>query len=77
MCSTSLKDFEILQKLGDGSFASVFKVLRFSDSKIYALKKVKMQNLKSKEKESSLNEVRLLASVSSDYIVGYKDAFID
>ena len=36
-----------------------------------------MYNLKAKEKESSLNEVRLLASVSSDYIVGYKEAFID
>ena len=52
-------------------------MLRISDNKIYALKKVKMYNLKSKEKESSLNEVRLLASVSSDYIVGYKEAFID
>lgn len=36
-----------------------------------------MRNLKPKEKESSLNEVRLLASVSSDYIVGFKEAFID
>lgn len=77
MCSTSLKDFEIIKKLGDGSFASVFKVLRHSDNKIYALKKVKMQSLKPKEKESSLNEVRLLASVSNDFIVGYKEAFID
>ena len=46
MSSVSLKDFEIIKKLGDGSFASVFKVLRNSDNKFYALKKVKMRNLK-------------------------------
>jgi len=30
-----------------------------------------------KEKENSLNEVRILASITDEYIVGYKEAFID
>ena len=30
-----------------------------------------------KEISNSLNEVRLLASIKSPYIIGYKDAFID
>lgn len=41
------------------------------------MKKVMMQSLKEKEKENSLNEVRILASLSDDYIVGYKEAFIE
>ena len=36
-----------------------------------------MGQLKDKEKENSLNEVRILASLNDEYIVGYKDAFID
>ena len=41
------------------------------------MKKVKMQMLKEKEKENSLNEVRILASIQHENIVSYKDAFID
>lgn len=33
--------------------------------------------LKPKERENALNEVRLLASISTDNIVAYKEAFIE
>ena len=69
--------FEILSKLGDGSYSVVYKVKRKIDDKIYALKKVKLQNLSEKEKENSLNEVRILASVRSTFVISYKEAFID
>lgn len=36
----SLKDFVELQKLGEGSFARVYKVRRLSDQQVYAIKKV-------------------------------------
>ena len=36
-----------------------------------------MGNLSDKEKENSLNEVRILASIDHPYIVSYKQAFID
>ena len=36
---TTIEDFEILQKLGDGSYATVFLVRRTKDKKLYALKK--------------------------------------
>ena len=73
----SLKNFEVLNKLGDGAFATVFKVRRRSDGELYALKKVKMTCLKPKEKENALNEVRILASINHPNIVQYKEAFID
>jgi len=58
-----MKDFQVLNKLGEGAFSIVYKVKRLSDKKEYALKKVKMSNLSLKEKENALNEVRILASV--------------
>ena len=69
--------FEILEKLGDGAYSVVYKVRRKEDSNIYALKKVRLQNLSDKEKENSLNEVRILASVKSTFVIAYKEAFID
>jgi hypothetical protein len=73
----SLKDFVIVSKLGEGAYSSVYKVQRILDSQVYALKKVKMNNLSDKEQENALNEVRILASLNSPYIVGYKHSFIE
>lgn len=41
----SLQDFEIISKLGEGAYSSVYKVKRLIDESIYALKKVKLINL--------------------------------
>ena len=72
-----MNDFQIISKLGEGAYSTVFKVKRNIDNKIYALKKVKILNLSEKEKENSLNEVRILASVKSNFVVSYKEAFFD
>ena len=72
-----MDDFQTLSKLGEGAYSTVFKVKRIIDNQIYALKKVKLLNLSEKEKENSLNEVRILASVKSNFVVSYKEAFFD
>ncbi|KRX09722.1 Protein kinase-like domain [Pseudocohnilembus persalinus] len=73
----SLQDFNFLNKIGEGSYSSVHKVIKKSDGKSYALKKVKLQGLKPKEKENALNEVRILASINHPNIISYKDTFFD
>ena len=45
-----MNDFQILQKLGEGAYSTVYKVKRLVDNNIYALKKVKLLNLSDKEK---------------------------
>ena len=70
-----MKNFEIINKLGNGAYSEVFKVRRKIDSKIYALKKVKLKNLKEKEKANALSEIRILASIKSPFIISYKEAF--
>lgn len=69
--------FEILSKLGEGAYSTVYKVKRMADNNIYALKKVRLLKLSKKEKENALNEVRLLASVNSNFVISYKEAFFD
>ena len=73
----SLNQFDIIGKLGQGAFATVFKVRRKSDNQIYAMKKVKFGPLSAKEKENALNEVRILASFEHPNIVSFKEAFFD
>jgi NIMA (never in mitosis gene a)-related kinase len=72
-----MNDFQIISKLGEGAYSIVHKVKRIIDGNIYALKKVKLSNLSEKEKQNALNEVRILASVKSKYVVTYKEAFFD
>jgi NIMA (never in mitosis gene a)-related kinase len=67
----------MMEKLGEGAYSTVHKVKRLSDDSLYAMKKVKMGTLKTKEKENALNEVRILASVNHPNIVEYKEVFLD
>ena len=59
----SITDFQIITKLGSGSFSDVYKVKRLSDQEEYAMKKVKLAKLATKEKQNALNEIQILASV--------------
>ena len=65
----SIKNFQVLSKLGEGAYSSVYLVKRIEDGNEYALKKVKIMNLSEKEKENALNEIRILASVKNPNIV--------
>ena len=72
-----IRDFRVLEKIGSGSFSQVYKVQKDDDQNIYALKRIKILKLKEKDRENTLNEIRLLASLSDDNIVSYKEAFIE
>ena len=72
-----MDNFEIIKKLGTGSFSEVFKVLRISDGVEYAMKKVKLDKLSKKDRENALNEIRILASVNHKNVISYKEAFFD
>jgi NIMA (never in mitosis gene a)-related kinase 1/4/5 len=72
----SFKDFRVLETVGKGSFASVYKVIRKSDNKVYALKRVKINKMSKKEIADALNEIRFLAGVRHKNIVGFLEAFL-
>ena len=42
MTTSTIKDFQPVKKLGEGSFSSVYSVKRISDGTQYAMKKVKI-----------------------------------
>lgn len=70
-----MENYEIQEEIGKGAFSTVYKVLRKEDELMYAMKIIKMRKLSPKEKENSLNEIRILASINSSNVISYKDAF--
>jgi serine/threonine protein kinase len=81
--NTITKNYEVLQTLGKGGFATVFKVKNTSDNREYALKKIQIHSngqpfqVFKKEFDNVLNEVNILSSLKSENIVGYCNSWIE
>ena len=73
----SINDFEIIKQIGSGAFSTVSLVKNKKDNKLYALKRVELSKMMSNEKDNSLNEIRLLASVNHKNIIAYKQSFYE
>ncbi len=67
--SSTWTDFERQSRLGQGSFGTVYKVLRREDQRTYVIKEVLMGQASNKEKKAAINEVQLLADLDSAFIV--------
>lgn len=51
------------------------KVIRRSDNKLYALKRVKIGEMAKREIDDALSEIRFLASIRHKNIVGFLEAY--
>lgn len=72
----SLSHFSDLLLLGKGSFGRVYRATRLSDGVEYAIKELDVAHMTPKEREESINEVRLLASISHPNVLKFCEAFI-
>ena len=73
----SLSNYIIGENLGSGSYGKVCIVTRKSDKEIFAMKRVKLSKLNTKEREHAVNEIRILYSLNNKNIIGYEEAFYD
>jgi NIMA (never in mitosis gene a)-related kinase len=73
----SIGEFRLLGMLGEGSYSRVYKAVRLADSLIYAVKRVDLSKLTDSDKFNALNEVRILASLASQYVIKYREAFLE
>jgi serine/threonine protein kinase len=64
--------FQILEKLGQGTYGSVFKVLHRQSGKIVAAKILSAQS----DLESLKKEIQMLKDCDSPYIIGYYGSYV-
>lgn len=77
MKSLYLQGFHEIKLLGHGNYGNVYKVRRESDQNCYALKTINVGKLSPQELKDSLNEIRLLASFQSPFIIRFYESFYD
>ena len=73
----NIKDYKIIEKIGQGGFGCVFKVMNKKDEKIYALKQIYLDKGKKEELEQLKNEANILSTIENEYIVKYYDSFVE
>jgi NIMA (never in mitosis gene a)-related kinase len=76
MVRSSIDDFDVLSRLGAGSYGTVFKVKRKTDDVKYVIKSVRIVELSHKEQQNAINEVTILSQLESPFVVRYFDSFI-
>ena len=70
-------NFELIKMIGEGSYGKVYRSRDRSTGQIVAIKIVNISKMDKIGIQSSLNEIRILNSLNSQYIVGYIEAFMD
>eukprot|EP01099_Mayorella_cantabrigiensis_P004921 TRINITY_DN3791_c0_g1_i1.p1 TRINITY_DN3791_c0_g1~~TRINITY_DN3791_c0_g1_i1.p1 ORF type:complete len:405 (+),score=100.11 TRINITY_DN3791_c0_g1_i1:138-1352(+) len=68
-----LKDLQILETLGTGSYGSVYKAFHKPTGKMIALKKIQLGT----DLQNILTEINFMKSITSPYIVAYYGSFIE
>jgi len=77
MHSTRLSDYDILEVVGEGTFACVSKVKHKPTGQIYVWKELEYGQMSDKEKQMLVDEVNILRALNHPNIVKYIDRIID
>jgi hypothetical protein len=74
--SDRLKNYELLEPLGNGVFGVVSKVRRLADNKILVWKELNYGRMNTNERRMMMNEVQILSNTSHAHIVKYFDTIL-
>ncbi|RAL05666.1 CDC2/CDK family serine/threonine-protein kinase [Aspergillus ibericus CBS 121593] len=74
---TSIRDFEFLGKLGEGTFGEVYKARSKKDNTIVALKKILMHNERDGFPITALREIKLLKMLSHTNILHLREMAVE
>ncbi|XP_034116860.1 serine/threonine-protein kinase ULK3 isoform X2 [Drosophila nasuta] len=77
MALPRITDYEILEKLGAGSYATVYKARHKKQRTYHAIKYVEMSSLSQSSRDNLITEIRLLRDLKHKYIVTLQDFFWD
>ena len=71
----SIGKYQIIKKIGEGSYAKIFKVKKNETDNLYVLKNIQISQEDYSNMNEILNESSILASCDNYYIIKYYDSF--
>lgn len=71
----SLKDYDVLRAIGQGTYGEVHLVTSMKDKKQYVIKKMTLKKASARERKAAEQEAKLLSNLRHPNIVSYKDSF--
>ena len=72
-----IRNYQIIEKIGKGTFGIVYKVKKYNDPLIYVIKQISLEGLTDFQINQVYSEVKILSLIKSKYVVKYYDSFLE
>ena len=72
-----IKDYQIVGKIGKGTFGIVYKVKKVNNPLIYVIKQISLNGLNEQQINQVKTEAKLLSLIKSNYVVKYYESFLE
>ena len=72
-----IRDYQIIEKIGKGTFGIVYKVQRLNDPLIYVIKQISLNGLTEEQIDQVYKEAKILSLIKSNYVVKYYESFLE
>ena len=72
-----IRNYQIIEKIGKGTFGIVYKVKKFNDPLIYVIKQISLLGLTDIQINQVCSEAKILSLIKSKYVVKYYESFLE
>ena len=72
-----IREYQILEKIGKGTFGIVYKVKKYNDPFLYVIKQIPLNELTEEQIKQVNTEAKLLSLINSNFVVKYFESFIE